>query len=122
MPRLTRFLSDRLKSFGYAFNGLVLLIKKEVNFQIQLCCAVAICVVGALVGLSTSEWIGQFLAIGLVLAAEALNTAIERLADQVTKDQNKQIGQLKDVAAAAPLVASIIAVIIALLIYLPKIS
>ena len=123
MPKPRRqFLSDRLKGFGYAIKGLLLLIKTEHNFQIQLFCAIAVTALGLLVGLSTTEWILQFLAIGFVLAAEALNSAIERVADVITKEPHKEIGKLKDVAAAAPLIAALIAVIIAMLIYLPKIS
>ena len=123
MPKPQRqFLFDRLKSFGYAIKGLLLLIKTELNFQIQLFCAIAVTALGLLVGLSTTEWILQFLAIGFVLAAEALNSAIERVADVITKEPHKEIGKLKDVAAAAPLIAALIAVIIAMLIYLPKIS
>lgn len=123
MPsKLLRFLTARLKSFGYAINGIVLLLKTEVNFQIQFICALAICALALVVGLSITEWILQLLAIGLVLAAEAMNSAIERLADVQSKEQNKEIGMLKDIAAAAPLMAAIIALVIGLLIYLPKIS
>ncbi len=117
-----QFFLNRLKSFGYAFTGIALLLKTEVNFRIQFVCGVAVCVLGGTVGLSTTEWMVQLLAIGLVLAAEALNSAIERLADVITKEKRKEIAALKDIAAAAPLVAAIIALIIGLLIYLPKIS
>ncbi len=123
MPNLLKqFLSDSVKSFGYAIKGLLLLITTELNFQIQLFCAIAVTALGIVVGLSTTEWILQFLAIGFVLAAEAINTAIEQLADVITKESHKEIGKLKDVAAAAPLIAALIASIIGLLIYLPKIS
>ena len=71
---------------------------------------------------STVEWILQFLAIGLVLVAESANTAIEKLADFIHKDYHKDIGFIKDVAAGAPAFAAIIAVIIAVIIYLPKFS
>jgi diacylglycerol kinase (ATP) len=52
--------------------------------------------------------------------AEALNTAIERLADAVTLEPNENIGYAKDVAAGAVLAASIISVVIGLTIFLPR--
>ena len=99
-----------------------MLVLTEVNFKIQLFAAIAICVIGLYLGLSSFEWMLQFLAIGLVLVAEALNTAIEKLADQVHKEQHKDIGLVKDIAAAAPAIAALTALIIAAIIYLPKIT
>jgi diacylglycerol kinase (ATP) len=72
--------------------------------------------------LSSDEWRWIILAIGLVWLSEALNTAIERLADAVTLERNEHIGYAKDVAAGAVLAASIISVVIGLTIFLPKFS
>jgi len=116
------FLRGRLRSFAFAFKGFTRLLSTEINFRIQFICGLAVCILGAVVGLSISEWMVQLLVIALVLVAEAINSAIERLADLISKEQNKDIGSLKDIAAAAPLIAAIIAVCIGLLIYLPKIS
>ena len=63
----------------------------------------------------------QWLVIGLVLVAEALNTAIEKVADFIHPEYHKKIGFIKDIAAGAPSFAAIIALIIAGIIYLPKI-
>lgn len=116
------FLARFFKSVQYALNGMWLLIISEVNFRIQLCVALFITTLGAFVGLSTLEWILQFLVIGMVLVAEAVNSAIEKLADFVHGEQHKKIGEIKDIAAAAPAIAALVALIIAGLIYLPKIS
>jgi diacylglycerol kinase len=70
--------------------------------------------------LTTDEWRWIILAIALVWLAEALNTAIERLADAVTLEPNQNIGYAKDVAAGAVLAASIISVVIGLTIFLPR--
>lgn len=70
--------------------------------------------------LSSDEWRWIILAIGLVWLSEALNTAIERLADAVTLERNEHIGYAKDVAAGAVLAASIISSVIGLTIFVPK--
>jgi diacylglycerol kinase len=64
------------------------------------------------------RWI--LLAIALVWLAEALNTAIERLADAITLEPNENIGYAKDVAAGTVLAAAIISTVIGLTIFLPR--
>jgi diacylglycerol kinase len=70
--------------------------------------------------LSSDEWRWIILAIALVWLAEGFNTAIERLSDAVTVEPNENIGYAKDVAAGAVLMAAIIAVVIGLTIFLPR--
>jgi diacylglycerol kinase (ATP) len=71
--------------------------------------------------LSSDEWRWIILAIALVWLAEALNTAIERLADAVTLEPNENIGYAKDVAAGAVLAAAIVSAVIGLTIFVPHI-
>jgi diacylglycerol kinase (ATP) len=70
--------------------------------------------------LSTDEWRWIILAIALVWLAEGFNTAIERLSDAVTVEPNENIGYAKDVAAGAVLMAAVIAVVIGVTIFLPR--
>ena len=70
--------------------------------------------------LSVTEWLFQTLAIGLILVAESLNTAIEKIADFVHPEYHKQIGHIKDISAGAAFFAAIFAIIIGLIIYIPK--
>jgi diacylglycerol kinase (ATP) len=63
----------------------------------------------------------QFLAMGLVLVAESLNTAIEKISDFIHPDYNEKIGIIKDVSAGAAFFSAVIALVIGMLIYLPKI-
>lgn len=70
--------------------------------------------------LSSDEWRWIFLAIALVWLAEALNTAIERLADAITVEPNENIGYAKDVAAGAVLAAATVSAVIGLTIFLPR--
>ena len=69
--------------------------------------------------MSPDEWRWVILAIGLVWLAEALNTAIERLANAITIEPNASIGYAKDVAAGAVLIATIVASAIGLTIFMP---
>ena len=116
------FLISRVKSIKYALKGIWLLVTTEPSIMVQFFIAIIMTSVGFFVGLSPTEWVLQFLAIGLVLVAESANTAIEKLADFIHKDYHKDIGFIKDVAAGAPAFAAIIAIIIGLIIYLPKFS
>ncbi len=114
-------LTNRVKSVGYALKGAWLLIRTESSIQIQVVLAIVMTIVGFLFELSTLEWCLQILAISLVLGMEALNTAIEKLADFIHPDYNDKIGFIKDISAGSVMFASIGACIIGLLIYLPKI-
>lgn len=116
------FFVGRLKSVKYALKGIWLLITTEPSIKVQVFVAIIMTGVGFIVKLSSTEWTLQFLAIGLVLVAESANTAIEKLADFTHKDYHKDIGFIKDVAAGAPAFAAIIAIIIGVIIYLPKFS
>ena len=70
--------------------------------------------------ISTTEWIFQTLAIGLVLSIEGLNTAAEEIADFIHPDFHNKIGYIKDVAAGAVFFAAIAAIVVGCIIYIPK--
>ena len=110
-----------VRGFGYAFAGLKALFASEVNALIHAVVAAAVIVAGVLLNLATWEWVAVTFAMGLVLAAEAFNTAIERLCDRVTRENDDLIGETKDLAAGAVLIAVIAAVAVGLIVFLPKI-
>ena len=114
-------LRKRLNSFRYAFNGIRLLIQNEHNAWIH--CIITICVIisGFIFNLSATEWISIIIIIGIVFSAEAINSAIESISDLVSPEYNEHIKQTKDLAAGAVLIVAIIAVIIGLIIFIPKI-
>ncbi|MFI8379980.1 diacylglycerol kinase family protein [Leeuwenhoekiella sp. NPDC079379] len=114
------FIVNRLKAFKYAFKGAWLLIRKEPSIKVQFTCAVIVTILGFILDISATEWIVQLLAIGLVLAVEGLNTAVEKIADFIHPEYHEKIGDIKDVAAGAVTFAAIIAAIIGLIIYIPK--
>ncbi|TJY33474.1 diacylglycerol kinase [Pontimicrobium aquaticum] len=116
------FISKRIKSIGYAAKGAYLLISTEASIKVQLAIVVIITIVGLYFEISSIEWIMQTLAIGLVMSAEGINTAIEAIADFIHPERHEKIGFIKDIAAGAVFIASIVAVTVGLIIYLPKIT
>ena len=114
------FIRGRVRSFKFAFRGLWLLIKTEASIKSQMVLGFLITVLGFAMDLSVTEWLFQTLSIALVLTAESLNTAIEKLCDFIHPDYNKRIGFIKDISAGAVTFAALFAVIIGLIIYLPK--
>lgn len=112
-------IKKRLQSFKYAFGGIGSFLKSEHNAWIHIAGAILVISFGIWLKLSSEKWVAITFAIGLVLMAEAFNTAIEHLANSITKEKNKHIKQAKDIAAAAVLIAAITAAIIGLIIFLP---
>ncbi len=112
---------ERLKSFKYAFSGLKILVKEEHNSWIHLTATVLVIILGFLFHITSSEWFAVIISIGLVLSMEALNSAVENLADFVTQAKQPLIKKAKDLAAAAVLCSAIAAFTIGLIIFLPKI-
>ena len=116
------FFRGRLRSFKFALKGMWLLITTEDSIKAQLFIAIIMTAFGFYFNISNIEWMFQFLAIGLVLVAEALNTATEKIADFVHPDYHEKIGFIKDIAAGASSFAAFTSLIIAGFIYISKIS
>lgn len=114
-------LQDRIKSFTYAFNGFKILLIEEHNARIHVVAAIVTVIAGFYFDISTVEWMIILLCIGAVIALEIVNSAIENLADLVCQEKNEFVKKAKDLAAAAVLTAAFVAVIIALIIFIPKI-
>ena len=110
----------RIKSFSYAFNGLRLLIKEEHNAWIHLLATICVIIFGFVLSLSPLEWIAVIFAIGFVFAMEAINSSIERIADFISPERHDMIKQIKDISAAAVLIAALTALIVGLLVFVPK--
>ena len=114
-------LYKRLKSFVYAFQGLGSFLKKEHNAWIHCMANVVVVSAGLYYHISTTEWCIVLLCFGLVLSAEAFNTAIERLVNLVSPDFHPIAGDVKDVAAGAVLICAIASAIIGCIIFIPYI-
>ena len=116
-------LKDKKKAIGfsYAWNGMKHVLGTEKNFRIHLLAATLVIFFAFLFQLSQVEWGLIFLVIGFVLVSEMTNTAIEKLIDYLKPEIHPSAKIIKDIAAAAVLTSAIIAVIIGLIIFLPKI-
>ncbi len=114
-------LKKRIQSFKHAFNGLKILVFEEHNARIHMLAVVVVVIAGIYFNISSKEWMAVFLAMTLVIAAELFNSAIENIADFVTKEQHPEIKKVKDLSAAAVLVCAVGAVVIGLLVFVPKI-
>ena len=108
-------------TFRNAFHGLGFFIKNEPNNQIHFIIASIALAGGFWLGISNLEWIAVILCIGLVLAAEALNTALEKLGDAIAPEKHdERIKMAKDISAAAVLIASLTALIVGGVIFIPR--
>ena len=113
--------SKELRSFKNAIKGLRVFFSTQPHARFHAMAGIHVIAAGFLFHLKRTEWGLILVSIGLVIVAEAANTAIEFLTDLVSPDFNEQAGKVKDIAAGAVLAASIIAAIIGLVVFLPKI-
>ena len=114
--------NPRRASFIYAVRGIVTLVKTQHNAWIHLFATLGVISFGFYFGVSGAEWSLLIVAIIVVWFAEALNTAVEFLADTITKEHHPLIGNAKDVAAGGVLVASIGAAAIGIIVFWPYVS
>ena len=112
---------SRIQSFRHAIHGIVLMLQSQHNAWIHATATVTILVVGTLFNLTYGEWCWLMIAIMAVWTAEALNTALEFLADVASAEFHPRVEKAKDVAAGAVLISAAGSVVIALLILGPHI-
>lgn len=114
-------LIKRARSFSHAGRGLKLFIRTTHNAWVHIAIAVVVVVLGFVYQLSEAEWGLLVFAIGMVMTAEAFNTAIEIDIDLTSPEYHPYARDTKDVAAGAVLVATITAIVIGCIIFIPKI-
>ena len=119
MPRDPFTFTGRLRSFRDAFHGLWIMLRSQHNAWIHALATVVVVGGGIATGLNRFEWCWIVLAIGAVWTAEALNTALELLADAASPEYHPLVGKAKDVAAGAVLVTALGAVLVAVVIFGP---
>ena len=107
------------QSFLYAASGLRACMRTERNFRIHLTAAVYVSVFAALGGLSAARYAVLCLCFALMMAAELLNTAIERLCDREAEGYDSRVKEIKDIAAAAVFLCALFCVIIGAALFLP---
>lgn len=117
-----RFVKGRLKSVEYSIKGAWKLLTSEHSIMVQFGLGVVVTIAGFYFNISATEWMLQIFAVGLVLAIEGANTAVEKICDFIHPDFNPKIGFIKDVASGAVFFAAIAAVAVGIIIYYPKVA
>ncbi len=116
-----KFLPRVTKKFGHAFVGLRVAFTTDNSFKAHLIFLGLVAVLGVVFRLSLPEWALIVFAIGLVIVSELFNTAIEYLVRMFTQEYHELAEKLLDISAGAVLLAAVTALIIAGLVFVPKI-
>ncbi|PWL27356.1 MAG: diacylglycerol kinase [Fluviicola sp. XM-24bin1] len=111
-----------IDSFRNAFRGLFLLLKSERNFQIHLVAFILVIIAGCVFEITRGEWAVILTISSVIFGLEGLNTALEKLCDEVTEERKESIRNIKDVAAGAVLVAAIISLVVGVLVFYPYVE
>lgn len=120
IPERERFsIVRRAQSFVHAGRGVRVFLSTTHNAWVQILILVAAIAGGFAFGITRTEWLALVLAAGLVLTAEAINTAIEIDINLTSPEQHPFARDTKDVAAGAVLIASATALVIAALVFVP---
>ncbi|WP_254512538.1 diacylglycerol kinase family protein [Anatilimnocola floriformis] len=113
--------SKFLRSFRIGATGFFHALHREQNMRLHLVAAIGVLAAAVYFQLATWEWAAVVGCVGTVIALECFNTALECLADRITREQDPLIGQAKDCSSAAVLVAAMTAAVIGGLIFVPKV-
>ena len=114
-------LSKFINSFKYPISGLKYAYRNEQNLAVDVGVALIVCILAFVFKVSAHEWALLALTIGLVLSMELVNTALEAIVDLVTEEYHPLAKVAKDTAAAAVLVMAIVAIVVGVIIFLPRI-
>lgn len=112
-------LKKLIRSFHYAFRGVINLLSSEQNARIHLSITIIVGVLAYVLEVTKIEVAILFMAVIMVFAMEIINTSFEKLCDLVDQKENTMIARIKDGMAGAVLIASVIAATVALIIFLP---
>ncbi|NLR61536.1 diacylglycerol kinase family protein [Chitinophaga polysaccharea] len=115
------YISKRIASFGYAWNGIVAFVRSEPHARIHVLATIVVVAAACWYRITAPEWIWTILAIALVWTTEMLNTVVEKMMDHLSPQLHPHVKFIKDVAAGAVLVAAIAAAIIGAVIFIPHI-
>ena len=115
------YIKARLRSIRIALDGLRQVLLTQQNARIHAAAALVVFLLAGLLDLSGQEWALLLLVVGFVWAAEIFNTAIEELVDLVSTEKNPTTKRIKDISAGAVMISALVAMLVGLLIFGPKI-
>jgi diacylglycerol kinase (ATP) len=119
---LSRRGGSLLKSFNFAFDGLVYTLRHERNMWVHFSIAALVLVAALFFGLSRLDVVALLVAISFVIIAEMFNTAVEYVVDLVTDEEDPRARIAKDVSAGAVLVAAVNAIAVAYLVFYDRVT
>lgn len=108
-------------SFRYAINGIVAALKEEPNLKFHLLAGVLVILLSFILNISKADWIIIIILIGLVIAVELTNTAIEAVVDHFTTNNHPGAKLAKDISAGAVLISALTAAAVGMIIFIPYI-
>ena len=108
-------------SFTYPIKGLKYAYRNEQNLAVDVGISLLVLIAGVIFKLEKTEWLVVIFTIGAVISLELINTAIEAVVDMVTEEYHPLAKVAKDTSAAAVFVIAIVAAIVGLIIFLPKV-
>ena len=113
---------DLVSSLEFALTGILTAFKEERNMRKHAVTALAVILAGFVFQVSRIEWLFLLMSIFLVVAFEIINSAIENVVDLASHYHFSMLAKkAKDMAAGAVLVVSLLAAVIGVLIFLPRI-
>lgn len=110
-----------IQKFSFAFKGLKIAIVTDNSFKIHFIFVLPVVASGVYLKFNQFEWIIVTLSIGIVLISELFNTSIEYLVKMFTDEYHELAEKLLDISAGAVLMSAILAIIMAMFIYIPYI-
>lgn len=108
-----------IKSFYYAFEGILYVFKHERNARVHLLFAIMAFLLGLALRITNVELAAIFFAVIIVFFAEIVNTTIEKVLDLIHSDHHPQVKIIKDMAAGAVLIAAAAAATVGVVIFTP---
>lgn len=109
-----------LRSFGYAFEGVAYILRTQRNARIEIGIALSAVALAAWLGMSAVEWAVLVITIALVMALEWVNTSLELAVSLASPERHPSAKAAKDVAAACVLLGAIASIVVALLLFAPR--
>ncbi len=119
---MKKYLLQRKNSIELACSGLIRFFKSEPHATIHFISAILVILLAWALSVTRMEWIALIVAIGLVIQTEILNTVLEKVMDFIHPDLDPRAKIIKDMAAAAVLWSSMVALVIGCFIFLPYLS
>lgn len=109
------------RKFYYAFKGIFSSLREEKSMIVHVIVSLIVIIFSLAIKINITSWPIIIITIGLVISLELINTAIENLVDMVSFKYNINARKIKDIAAAATLIVAIAAIVVSLLVFVPRI-